>query len=187
MVRYHIILKYLFDFDNKDIHVLSLLCCRNLVRPGWTASSATWLTSFCWRTLPPSRWRWLSWSRSFQIFGEWFNKLTLSACFYCDQEASKKNTFLVLKPQWCNLGFFSLLTATHLLLFLAPSPSKKNVSMCIVDILFLFFFFCGHNGSKQGKEAWKYIYAAFAILGETETLFLEWMSLRVLRGKTSSR
>lgn len=44
-------------------------------------------------------------------------------------------------------------------------------------------FFFGHNGSKQGKEAWKRICTAFAILGERGTLFLEWMPLRVLRGE----
>lgn len=46
----------------------------------------------------------------------------------------------------------------------------------------LIYFFC-YNRSKQGKEAWKCVYTAFAILGETGTLFLEWMPLRVLRGK----
>lgn len=47
--------------------LLSSLYCRNQAHPGWTASSPTWLTSFCWRTLPPSRWRLPSWSKSFQI------------------------------------------------------------------------------------------------------------------------
>lgn len=89
--------------------------------------------------------------------------------------------FSALKPQWSYFIFFAY-CYTCPVLFLALSQSTENVSICIVDALFFLFCFC-HNGSKQGKEAWKCIYIAFAILGETEGLFSEWMRLKDLRGK----
>lgn len=62
-----------------------------------------------------------------------------------------------------------------------PKHGKCKYMHCWCTVFFLFCF-C-HNGSKQGKEAWKCIYIAFAILGETEGLFSEWMRLKDLRGK----
>lgn len=55
-----------------------------------------------------------------------------------------------MKPPVVQLRLFSLLTATHLLLFLALSHSKKNVLMCIVDLLF--FFFLSLVTMDQNKE-----------------------------------
>lgn len=62
-----------------------LLCLRNRAPPGWTASSVTLLTSFSWRTRPPSKWRWLSWWKNFQIYGK-------------DSPPSQMNSLEMLQP-----------------------------------------------------------------------------------------
>lgn len=129
--------------------LLSSLYCRNQAHPGWTASSATWLTSFCWRTLPPSRWRLPSWSKSFQIYGEGFNKLTVLEYFYCNQEASIK-TYSV---HWTPEGpiFFFAYCYTFTVLFLALSQSKEDVRICIC---FLFFLSQWIKTRKRGMETY---------------------------------
>lgn len=124
---------------------------RNQVHPGWTASSATSLTSFSWRTLPPSKWKLQSWWKSFQIYGKGFNKLRVLEHFFCNQEASRKTDSRPCTPE--GPIFFYAYCYTSTVLFLALSQSEENVRLRMFFFVFLFLF-C-HNGSKQGKEARK--------------------------------
>lgn len=95
-----------------------LLCLRNRAPPGWTASSVTLLTSFSWRTRPPSKWRWLSWWKNFQIYGKDPppHKWTVLKCY--NQETSIKQMLSALVPPKGPILFYAY-GYTFAVLFLA--------------------------------------------------------------------
>lgn len=152
---------------------------RNQVHPGWTASSATSLTSFSWRTLPPSKWKLQSWWKSFQIYGKGFNKLRVLEHFFCNQEASRKTDSRPCTPE--GPIFFYAYCYTSTVLFLALSQSEENVRLR----MFFFCFFVSFLSQwiktrKRGTENISTLTLLF--LESSAGLFWEWMRLRGLKG-----